>query len=74
MPDYPSQDERYARLCQLRKMTKNRLIVMYKQGVRTPGGGTSRYIGGMYPIERWSKDDIVSSIISIEYPATLPID
>jgi hypothetical protein len=60
--------DEYTRRTQLRKMTKARLIAMYKNGVAAPDGRKVYYGGGMYPIEQWTKDEVVSSIVNIEYP------
>lgn len=56
------------RQAQLRKLTKAKLIRMYKDGIAAPDGRKVYYGGGAYPIEQWSKDDIIASIVSIEYP------
>jgi hypothetical protein len=59
---------RDGRRAELRRLTKTRLIALYRGGVRTPTGRTVCYLGGgVAPIERWSKDDIVASIMAIEF-------
>jgi hypothetical protein len=62
------QEARYARQAELRKLTKTRLIARYKRGITTPDGRTVRYLSSAYPIEQWSKDDVISSILDAEYP------
>jgi hypothetical protein len=59
---------RYNRQRQLRKMTKATLVTMYKSGVTAPDGQKVYGIGGAHPIDQWSKDDIIASIVHIEYP------
>ena len=59
---------RNARRRELGKMTKARLISMCRRGVTKPDG-TCYYIeGGMYPLDKWSKADIIASIMSAEFP------
>jgi len=59
---------------ELAAMSKAALCRMYRAGVRTPSGGVSRWVGGMYPPEQWEKNDVISSILDIEYrpPETAP--
>jgi hypothetical protein len=57
-----------ARRGQLAKMTKARLIALCRSGVTRPDGGRSIIDGGMYPLEQWSKDDLISSIMTAEFP------
>lgn len=53
---------------ELAAMTKTALCRMYRDGVTTPHGTVSRWIGGMHPPEQWRKDEVISSILDIEYP------
>jgi len=59
---------------ELAAMSKAALCRMYRAGVRTPSGGVSRWVGGMYPPEQWEKNEVISSILDIEYrrPETAP--
>jgi hypothetical protein len=34
-----------------------------------PGGGLTPIEGGYAPVSDWSKDDIVNSILAVEFPA-----
>ena len=52
----------------LTRMTKRRLAAMYRQGVRGPSGGLVQWAGGQNPPEKWTKDELVSTIIEIEHP------
>ena len=54
---------------ELANMTKGALCRMYRAGITTPSGGQIQWIGGMYPPEQWRKDEVISSILRIEYPA-----
>jgi hypothetical protein len=56
-----------ARRGQLARMTKARLIALCRSGVTRPDGGRS-IIEGAYPLESWTKDDLVSSIMAAEFP------
>jgi hypothetical protein len=49
-------------------MTKPGLIRLCRAGVTTPGGSRRVIAGGMYPLEQWSKADIIASIMSAEFP------
>jgi hypothetical protein len=57
-----------ARRRQLAKMAKARLIALCRSGVTRPDGGRSIITGGMYPLEQWTKDDLVASIMAAEFP------
>jgi hypothetical protein len=59
---------RGARRAELARMTKARLISMCRTGIAKPDGGRAVIEGGMYPLTAWSKDDLVSSIMSAEFP------
>lgn len=61
---------RDSRRAELRRLSKARLITLYRRGVKTPAGRTVQYLeGGAGPIEQWSKDDIVASIMAVEFPS-----
>ena len=61
---------RDSRRAELRRLSKARLIALYRRGVTTPAGRTVRYLdAGAGPIERWSKDDVVASIMAVEFPS-----
>lgn len=64
--------ERGERARQLDRLPKSRLIAMYRAGVLTPDGGIRRYGGSAHPIERWSKQEVINSILSAEYDAAEP--
>jgi hypothetical protein len=59
---------RSARRAALARMPKARLITMCRTGVTAPGGGRVVIEGGMYPLTAWSKDDLIASIMSAEFP------
>lgn len=59
---------RNARRAALARTTKGRLIDLCRAGVTKPGGGRVIIEGGMHPLTDWSKDDLVSSIMSAEFP------
>jgi hypothetical protein len=63
----PAPATKGERLAELSRTAKFRLILMCKSGVRRPDGGLS-YIEGAHPLQDWSKDDIIASIIAAEYP------
>jgi hypothetical protein len=60
-----SRDQRRAAL---NRKTKAELIRLCKAGVPTPDGGVCHIEGGMYPLEKWTKEEVVNSILSAEYP------
>lgn len=60
--------ERDARVTELTRMTKTRIIDYYRTGVKKPNGGRVRAISAAYPLEKWTKDELISAIIGIEYP------
>jgi hypothetical protein len=60
-----SKDSRRA---ELDKLTKARLIAMYRGGVRTPEGRLARYGASAHPIGTWSKADVTASIMTAEFP------
>lgn len=53
---------------ELDKLTKARLIRMCRTGITRPGGGVSYIEGGMYPLDQWRKDEVIGSILAIEFP------
>jgi hypothetical protein len=57
------------RAAQLQRMTKAALVQMCRTGVRRPDGGRTQIEGGYAPVRDWSKDDIVNSILAVEFPA-----
>jgi hypothetical protein len=61
-------DARAYRYRELSRRAKADLCAMYRRGVLTPDGQVVRYGGGMHPPERWRKDEVVTSILSIEIP------
>lgn len=61
---------RDARCVELSRMPKHKLIVMCRTGVRRPDGHAIR-VTGASPLEEWSKDDLISTILSIEYPEVI---
>jgi hypothetical protein len=64
---------RDSRRAELRRLSKTRLIAMYRRGVKTPAGRTVQYLGGgAGPIGRWSKDDVVAAIMAVEFPPEPP--
>jgi hypothetical protein len=56
------------RRAELSRTPKHKLILMCRTGIRRPDGGRS-CIEGAHPLEQWSKDDLISSILSVEFPA-----
>jgi hypothetical protein len=63
------EDARGARRAALWRKTKPQLIAMCRAGITKPGGGAVVIEGGMYPLGQWSKSDLISSIMSVEFPA-----
>jgi hypothetical protein len=53
---------RDTRAVQLDHMTKVQLIELCR----------NNGISGLYPLTEWSKDDLISSILSAEFPAAPP--
>ena len=51
----------------LNRMSKRDLAAMCRDGVLEPDGGR-RVIEGGYPVVGWRKDEIVASILRIEFP------
>ena len=59
----PAQPARDARKVELSHMTKRDLIrACLNRGI----------VGGMYQLEEWSKDDLIASLLSAEFPAATP--
>lgn len=65
----PCATDQANRRTELVRMTKTKLIVMYRLGITAPDGGKVSFLGGMYPIEQWAKSEIISSILGIEFPS-----
>lgn len=63
-----TREDRDKRVRELDRMTKAALIRMYRRGILAPGGGRVAYGGGAHPLESWRKDELVSTIIGIEFP------
>lgn len=61
-------DRRLARGRELNRQSKAALCAMYRRGIRTPDGRIARWIGGAHPLEKWTKDEIVTCILDIELP------
>jgi hypothetical protein len=51
----------------LNRMSKRDLAAMCRDGVLAPDGSTCVIEGG-YPVTEWRKDEIVASILRVEYP------
>lgn len=68
----PAPSPRDARLRELDRLPKARLAAMYRRGVRRPDGAWQQWGGGVTPPERWRKDEVISSILEIEFPDTAP--
>jgi hypothetical protein len=66
--EYPMTDPREARRRELAKLTKSRLCALYRTGVRTPDGRIGYYVGGLHPPEQWRKDEVINTILGIEFP------
>ncbi len=62
-----SQRTRDARAVELDRMTKRDLAAMCAAGIRRPDGGRT-IVEGAHPVASWTKDEIVSTILSIEFP------
>ncbi|MGI8446963.1 MAG: hypothetical protein ACR2MP_07245 [Streptosporangiaceae bacterium] len=62
-------DARQLRRAELDKMTKRQLVTKYRAGIRGPDGSTVRYGSSAHPPESWRKDELVSRILSIEFPS-----
>lgn len=56
------------RVKKLNRMTKGQLAGMYRRGIRAPGGNTVAYGGGLHPLEKWDKQEIINAILGIEFP------
>ena len=52
---------------ELTAMSKAALIEMCRSGVPNPRGGRT-HVYGAHPLEKWRKDEIVSTILDIEFP------
>lgn len=67
----PSRD---ARVKELDRMTKRDLAAMCAAGIHRPDGGRTVVEGGAGPVASWTKDEIVSTILGIEYPGAHSIE
>jgi hypothetical protein len=65
--------DRHDRRKQLAKMSKAALIEMCRAGVPNPRGGTTM-VWGRYSLDKWTKDEIVATILDIEYPPPVTMD
>jgi hypothetical protein len=52
----------------LRSQTKAALCALYRRGVTTPNGDIGRYLDSAHPIETWRKDEVINSILMLEFP------
>lgn len=57
------------RVTELNRMPKAQLIRTCKAGVRKPGGGLCYIDSGMFPLESWQRDELINSVLQVEYPA-----
>jgi hypothetical protein len=58
---------RAARKKQLTRMSMQDLAAMCRRGVHRPDGGIT-VIEGAYPVEDWTREEIVTSILNAEFP------
>lgn len=66
----PGRDDRVK---QLARMSKQALIGMCRDGIPNLRGGTTT-VWGRHPLEKWTKDEIVATILDIEYPPPAAMD
>jgi len=52
---------------ELRGESKAALVELCRSGVPNPRGGRT-HVWGAHPLEKWRKDEIVSTILDIEFP------
>jgi hypothetical protein len=57
-----------ARGAALARMTKARLIAYYRAGIRAPDGSVVQYGWSAHPLEKWTKEEIIGSVLSVEFP------
>jgi hypothetical protein len=65
--------DRRDRRKQLAKMSKRALIAMCQTGIPNPRGGKTR-IWGAYSLDKWTKDELVDTILDVEYPPPVTMD
>jgi hypothetical protein len=65
--------DRAVRRRQLVKVSKQELIGMCREGVPNPRGGRTQ-VWGAHPLERWTKEEILNTILDIEYPPPVDMD
>jgi hypothetical protein len=67
--EYRNQaDARAYRRRQLNSMSKSALIAMYSEGVPTPTGGHCCSLLERSELARWSKNDLMTSLLDITNP------
>lgn len=62
-------ERRKALACQ----TKQALIGMCRDGIPNPRGGRT-HVYGRYSLEKWTKDEIIATILDVEYPPPVTMD
>lgn len=67
LQDGQRRQARDRRALQLSRMSKSALTSLYLAGVRTPDGRVTRSLNTRDDLQRWRKDEIVNSILSIEF-------
>ncbi|WP_225730949.1 MULTISPECIES: hypothetical protein [unclassified Nocardia] len=60
-----TRDERRAGL---NRLTATRLRTMYRAGIRTPEGRVVEYLEGAKPLHRWTKEELINTILAAEFP------
>jgi hypothetical protein len=64
----PAQPKtRDERVRELTRMSKAALAGMCRDGIRRPDGGVVT-VEGAHPVITWTRDEIISTVIGIEYP------
>lgn len=63
-----SQQARDQRARELSRMPKRDLAAMCAAGVQRPDGGRT-IVEGAHPVASWTKDEIIATVLGIEYPA-----
>jgi hypothetical protein len=64
---------------ELQRVSKTALIALCRSGIPNPGGGRT-HIFGAHPLEKWTKEEIMNTIIDVQFPPTsmamdpLPLD
>ena len=57
----------------LASTSKRDLIGLCREGVPNPRGGRTQ-VWGSYPLEKWTKEEIMNTILDIEYPPQAMMD